>query len=341
MLDIKYQLLYVCAFFLSLILNYIARYIYIAFERYDVPNEIKTHSGKIPHSGGVAVFISVVITLFIIRFATHFPTGTLRELRYILIGSFLIFLIGIIDDFKKPKGIRAEVKFFIEVLIGIFMITRGFSIKFIMPTYIAYFLSVIWIVGITNALNIIDIMDGLCASQIIIASVAFYFITLPQEELYVNILAGTLGWAVLGFLPYNMSNKNKVFLGDSGSLFCGFILSVISLGAQYSEQNPLGVYAPVFILSLPIFDTFYVSYLRLKKGISPFQGSKDHFALRLETLGYSRKKIVMIASVFSVFTSFISFMLTRVDIFTGVFLFAVVAIFLFISGKYLSRVKVV
>lgn len=339
--DLSYQYLTILAFFFSIILNYITRRIYVALGRYDLPNELKTHSGKVPHSGGVAVFVAFLITLFIIRILTHFPTGTLRELRYILIGSFLIFIIGIVDDIKKPGGIKAEVKFFIEVLIAVFMITRGFSIKFISPTYIAYILTVVWIVGITNALNIIDIMDGLAASQIIISSVAFYFITLPQEELYVNILASTLAWAVLGFLPYNISSKNKVFLGDSGSLFCGFILSVISLGAQYSEQNPLGVYAPLFILAVPIFDTLYVSYLRLKKGISPFQGSKDHFALRLEMFGYSRKKIVMMTSIFSIITSFISFLLTRVSLGVGVFLFLFVVVILFVVGRHLSRIRVI
>lgn len=336
-----YQWYLFYAFFLSILLNFIIRIIYIKLNKFDVPNEIKTHKGKIPHSGGLAVFLAFLITLVIIRFSTNFPTGTLRELRYILIGSFMIFLVGIIDDLGKPKGIKAEYKFLIEVIIAIFMVTRGFSIKFITPEYIAYILSIIWIVGITNSLNIIDIMDGLSATQIIISSFAFYFITMPHEELYVNILVGTLAFSVLGFLPYNISEKNKVFLGDSGSLFCGFILSIVSLGAHYSDQNPLAVYAPIFILSVPIFDTLYVSYLRIKKGISPLKGSKDHFALRLEFIGYSRKKIVFLTSIFSIITSIFSFLLTRVNFELGAFLFFIVIVFLVAVGRYLSRVNII
>ncbi len=333
---------YIClAFIFSVVLNPIVRSLYVRWSVYDIPADIKTHHGMVPHSGGVAIFLSFLISLFIIRFTTHFPTGTLRELRYILLGAVIIFIIGFIDDMKKPSGIKAEVKFIIEIVVASFMVSRGFNIKFISPEYIAYILSVLWIVGITNALNIIDIMDGLSSSQIIIASFAFYFITLPQEELYVNLLAGGLGFSVLGFIPFNLSQKRKVFLGDSGSLFCGFILSVVSLGANYSEINPLAVYSPLFILCVPIFDTLYVSYMRMKRGMSPFKGSRDHFALRLEMMGYSRKRIVLMVSVFSIIMSFFSFVLTKVGLGVGIFIFICVLMFLFYAAKYISDVKII
>ncbi len=334
-------LAFILAFIFSLVLNPIIRSLYVRWSVYDVPGDIKTHHGMVPHSGGVAIFLSFLISLFIIRFTTHFPTGTLRELRYILFGATVIFLIGLIDDMKKPMGIKAEVKFLIELMLASFMVLRGFSIKFIAPDYIAYILSVLWIVGITNALNIIDIMDGLSSSQIVIASFAFYFITLPQEELYVNLLAGVIGFSVLGFIPFNLSQKRKIFLGDSGSLFCGFILSVVSLGANYSEINPLAVYSPLFILSVPIFDTLYVSYMRIKRGMSPFKGSKDHFAFRLEMMGYSRKRIVLMVCIFSIIMSFFSFVLTKVGLGVGILIFLFVLVFLFYAANYISGVKII
>ena len=330
----------VIGLFLSLIFNYITRKLYVAIGKYDIPTDIKTHSGMVPHSGGLAFLLSFVITLFIIRFTTHFPTGTLREIRYILIGLFFIFFLGIIDDFKKPEGLKPSVKFLIEVLVALFMIINGFKINFIHPQYLSWILSILWIVGITNAINIIDIMDGLAGSQIFIASLAFFFITLPQEELYVNIVAGVVSVSILGFLPYNFSSSKKVFLGDSGSLACGFLLSVISLGANYSDVNPLGVYAPVFILSVPIFDTIYVSYLRIRKGISPFKGTKDHYALRLEALGLSRKNIVIASSVFSIITSVLSYLLTKVSLYPGLLLFAILIFVFYCIGKYLSKVEI-
>lgn len=328
-------------FLLSLFLNYIMRRIYVFFERYDLPNEIKTHSKPVPHSGGVAVFLSFIITLIILRFTTHFPTGTLRELRYIIISSFFIFMIGIIDDIKKPKGLGPYTKFFIETIVAFFIVFEGFKIRFIYPEYVAWFLSVLWIVGITNAINIIDIMDGLAGSQILIASISFFFITLPQEELYVNIVSGILAVSILGFLPYNLSLSKKVFLGDSGSLFCGFLLSVMSLGARYSDMNPLGVYAPIFILSVPIFDTFYVSYMRIKKGLSPFKGSKDHYALRLHAIGFSKKDVVLISAIFCVLASILSYILTKVNIQVGFILFALLIFVFYLVGRYLSKVDIV
>lgn len=335
-----YFLCFLTALVISLLAVPVIRYISVKIGNYDVPNEIKTHSGKVPLSGGVAVFFSFSLTLILLRLFTSFPTGTLRELRYILIGGFLFLLIGIIDDLKKPTGIRAEYKFLIEVLIALFMVFRGFDIKFIEPKHFADLITVLWIVGISNAFNIIDIMDGLSSSQVFIACIAFFFISLPSEKIYVNSMAIALSGAVLGFIPYNISKKYKIFLGDSGSLFCGFILAVLSLGADYSHTNPLGVYAPVLILLVPIYDTLYVSYMRIKKGISPFKGTKDHFALRLEIAGYSRKKIVGISAAISIVLAFLAYVITRVNVYEGIFIYIMV----FISAVYfayrLSEIKI-
>lgn len=335
-----YILSFIISFFISLILVPFVRYLSIISGHYDVPNEIKTHKGNVPLSGGIAVFISFSLTLILFRFFTSFPTGTLREIRYILIGSFLILLIGFIDDIKKPEGIKAEIKFIIEVLLSIFMITRGFSINFIKPEYIGFILTILWIVGVTNAFNIIDVMDGLSSSQIFISSIAFLLITLPMEQIYVNFLSSALAGSILAFIPYNMSKRYKIFLGDSGSLFCGFLLSVISLGGGYSNTNPLGVYAPVLIFSIPVYDTLYVSYMRIKKGISPFHGTKDHFALRLEVMGYERKKIVIIASLISIVMSMFAYLVTRIITFHAIVLYIIALIFFFIVSKKISIVNV-
>jgi UDP-GlcNAc:undecaprenyl-phosphate GlcNAc-1-phosphate transferase len=336
--------LYIKSFLLALIISLIivpvVRYFSIRSEHYDIPNDIKTHKGKVPLLGGIGVFISFLITMLVVRFFTSFPSGTLRELRYIIIGASLIILIGLIDDLKKPRGISAEIKFIIEVLLALFMITRGFNIRFITPEYIAVILSVLWIVGVTNAFNIIDIMDGLSSSQVLVASLGFFLISMPSEDIYVNLLSITLAGAVLGFLPYNLSSKYKIFLGDSGSLFCGFILSITALGTSYSKMNPLGVYAPLLILSIPIYDTFYVSYMRIKKGISPLKGTKDHFALRLEMLGYTRKRILFITFIFSIILSLLAYLVTNVSVFYGVLIYLVALFLFFIASAYISRVDV-
>ncbi|MEW5951435.1 MAG: MraY family glycosyltransferase [Elusimicrobiota bacterium] len=332
---------YLFTFFISLAISLFAvplmRKAALFFGLCDKPNEIKTHKGSVPVLGGAAVFFSFAVSLIIMRFYTSFPTGTLRDLRYILAGAFLILLLGIADDFRKPKGLSVGFKFFIQFLIAFFMVFSGFRIKFIYPEYLSWILSMLWIVGVSNAFNIIDIMDGLSASQAFAAALAFWFIALPSEQIYVNFLAAALSGAALGFLPYNFSSRLKIFLGDSGSLFLGFVLAILSLGDEYSKNNVLAVYAPIFILAVPIYDTFFVSFMRIKKGISPFSGSKDHYALRMEKMGFSRKKIVYISFLFSVFLGFSAWLSTVLSWhWSALIYFTVGAEFVLISKKISS-----
>ncbi|MBI4345487.1 MAG: undecaprenyl/decaprenyl-phosphate alpha-N-acetylglucosaminyl 1-phosphate transferase, partial [Elusimicrobia bacterium] len=124
--------------------------------------------------------------------------------------------------------------------------------------------------------------------------------------------AALLG-AALGYLPWNLSPKAKIFMGDSGSMTLGFALSAVALGIDYSRVNPLGVYVPLFILLVPMYDTFYVMAVRISKGRSPFLGSKDHFALRLEALGFTRHQVVALAAAAAGLLSLCAFIVTRVS----------------------------
>jgi len=183
-------------------------------------------------------------------------------------------------------------------------------------------------------------MDGLSSSQVLIASLAFLIISIPSEAVYVNVLSASLAGSVGSFIPYNMSDRFKIFLGDSGSLFCGFLISVISLGVGYSNTNPIAVYVPILILSVPIFDTLYVSVMRIKSGISPFKGTRDHFALRLEMMGFDRKRIVIAVSGFSLIVSFISYLITTVTLVYGIFFYILVFVFFIFVAKVISKIKI-
>lgn len=339
--NIKFYLLcFFSAMALSLLFVPVIRRLSLRYGNYDIPTDIKTHKGRIPLSGGIAVFIAFSAVLIFMRFYTSFPTGTLRDLRYILIGGLIILILGFLDDIKKPEGLPVWLKFTIQFLVAIFMAIMGFRIKFIYPEYLGFILSVLWIVGITNALNIIDIMDGLASSQVLIASLGFLFIALPYESVYVNFLGSAMAGASLGFLPYNLSRKYKIFLGDSGSLFCGFILAILALGTEYSKVNPLGVYAPIFILAIPIYDTFFVSYMRLKKGISPFRGTKDHYALRLEKMGWTRNQIVFLSFIAATILAFSAFLVTRLSLFWGLSVYIIIGGEFLILSAFISKVKI-
>lgn len=329
------------AFLLAFLITPLVRKTALFFGLLDAPSSsIKTHTIPTPAIGGVAIYISYVSTLLLMRLWTRFPTGTLHTLRVLLIGGTVVFICGLFDDLKKPKGLDYRFKFLIEFLAAAALVFQGLRIRFIYPSYLAEILTLIWIVGITNAFNIIDIMDGLSASQAAIAAMGFLLISLPSEELYVNFASAALAGAAIGFLPWNFSKKRKIFMGDSGSLLLGFLLAGVSLGTRYSDINPAGVYAPLLILLVPIYDTLFVMILRMIKGKSPFMGSKDHFALRLEKMGYSRTQVVLIAALMAGFLGFCAFLATQFSLPWAIFLYATLSMPLLVLSRALARVAI-
>ncbi len=345
MIKIDNWILYAIAIFSSFALSFfltpLVRQIALTLGWVDSPSSpIKTHKVATPVAGGIALYFAYALTLIFLRLWTRFPTGTLHSLRALLIGGSLIFAGGIFDDIHKPKGLDYRVKFLIEFAAAAIVLLNGIRIRFISPNYVAAFLTLLWIVGITNALNIIDIMDGLCASQAAIAALGFLLISLPSEELYVNFASAALAGAALGFLPWNFSKKRKIFMGDSGSLLLGFLLACVSLGTRYSDINPAGVYAPLLILLVPMYDTLFVMILRLMKGKSPFMGSKDHFALRLEKMGYSRPQIVLIAAGIAGLLGFCGFLATQLHLLGAVILYGILIIPIFMLSRALTRVVI-
>lgn len=337
-------LLYLLTFLLSLIISLIFtplfRRIALKFDILDHPtNQVKTHNLPTPYLGGIPIWLGWAISLFIIRFFTHFPTGTLRNLRGILVGSIIILILGLIDD-SKPSGIGFKRKFLVQFIAAIAVFMFDIRLHFVSPYLLALGLSLLWIVGITNAFNIIDIMDGLSSGIAFIASLAFLFIALPTEQIYVNFCAAALAGACLGFIPFNLSKRRKIFMGDTGSLVIGFILASLSMGTSYTEVNEIGLFAPIFILAIPLYDTGLVMYIRWLKGKSPFMGSKDHFALRLEEIGYNRKKILFITYIAGIILSFVAFLFTRLTFIWALLLFSIVAIIAVYITFWLGKIQI-
>ena len=338
--SLLYIICLISAVLLSFAFTPFCRIIALKTGEVDKPTDIKTHKNPTPLFGGVAVFISFSLVLVLIRLFTSFPTGTLHDLRVILLGGLGMFLLGLIDDIKKPEGLSVRAKFLFQFIISGMTVHYGFGIHFLTPEYLASIISVIWIAGVSNAFNLIDIMDGLSSSQIVLCSLGFLMIAFPSEAVYVNFASAALAGAALGFIPWNMSEKNKIFMGDSGSLFCGYAMSVIALGATYTDVNPLGVYAPLLVLSVPVFDTIFVSVMRMKKGMSPFKGSLDHFALRLEKAGMSRKSVVLVTSGATLIMCVAACALTLLKLTGGMILLAATALSVFLVAYQLAKIKV-
>lgn len=338
------SLLYILTFgmglFISMGLTPLFRRIAIACNIIDHPHsEIKTHRVPTPYLGGLAIWSGWIISLFLIRLFTHFPTGTLRSLRGIIFGSSIIVLLGLVDDII-PKGLGFKIKFLVQTLAAIVVVIFGVQIHFISPSFVAIGFTILWIVGITNAFNIIDIMDGLSCGTAVIAALAFLFIALPTEMIYVNFCSAALAGACLGFLPFNFSKRLKIFMGDTGSLTIGFILASLSVGTSYTKENYLGLFAPLLIVAIPLYDTVLVMILRWKKGQSPFLGSRDHFALRLEKKGLTRPQVIMATYAAGLFMSAGAYAVTRVSPSTAMIIFSAYGAAALAAGYWLSRVKI-
>lgn len=216
----------------SFLLAPVFRWIALRYNILDHPSSnIKTHQQSTPYLGGCAIALAFILSLTISRYLSDYPPGLLRPIQGIFFGGFLVFLLGLVDDIVLG-GLSYKKKFLIQIAASSVLLFYGIHIQFAQPRWLAFILTVIWITGVMNAVNIIDIMDGLAAGTALIAALAFLFISLPTEQFYVNLTAGALAGACFGFLPYNFSKNQKMFMGDTGSLFIGFILGSLSLGTS-------------------------------------------------------------------------------------------------------------
>lgn len=335
-----YFITFFTAYVLSLILTPFFRYVAMKFNIYDKPiTAVKTHKMSTPYLGGLAIWSGWVISLILIRFITNFPTGTLNNIRSVLVGSFLLLILGLCDDIKKG-GLGFKFKFLIQIMACIIVVV-GFDIRinFIENYFLSVLISIFWIIGLSNAFNLIDIMDGLSCGVAAIAAFFFFIIALPSEMIYVNFCACALIGGCLGFLPFNLSKTKKIFMGDTGSLSIGFILATIAMGTSYTKINPIAIFAPILILTIPIYETTFVSIIRMKKGRNPFLGSKDHFPLRLEKLGFTRKQILIFIYILSFVFGTFAYIIVNINETLSYIIFSIVMIVLFCFSVKLSKVK--
>ncbi len=336
--------LYFGCFLLALVVSLLAtplmRMLAISLGILDHPlSDVKTHKAPTPYLGGMAVAFGMSVALLFARAYTRFPTGTLRSLRGIFFGGTIILLLGLVDDIKL-KGLGYRFKFLVQITAALCLLSFDIRIHFVRPTWVGDFLTIVWVVGIINAVNIIDIMDGLAGGIAIISSLGFLFISLPSEQIYVNFASSALAGALLGFIPFNLSRRHKIFLGDTGSLFTGFMLAALSMGTSYTHVNNAGVFAPILVLGIPLYDTILVFFLRLQKGISPFLGSHDHYALRLERHGFYREEILVLSYAMSLLLTFAAYEVTLV-IFEYAMLNNVLVVALALGfGSWLARIRI-
>jgi UDP-GlcNAc:undecaprenyl-phosphate/decaprenyl-phosphate GlcNAc-1-phosphate transferase len=284
------MLLYIVTFVLSLILSLyltpVMRRAALQFGIVDRPDgKLKKHKKPIAYLGGVAIYLSFLLAL---SFSFRFD----QELLGLLLAGTIILLLGLIDDLGFLKTWAKVAGQLIAVLV---LVKSGIFIKLaFLPLYVRIPLTFLWLVGMINAFNIIDVMDGLSGGVALFASLAFFSVSLLNGRITIAIIAIALAGSLLGFLRYNFTPA-RIYLGDTGSMFLGFMIGALAINGSYTEKDVLGFLAPVVILGIPIFDTCQVMIARWRKGVPVYRGSPDHYALRLRAAGLSVKGVIWLS----------------------------------------------
>ncbi len=253
-----------------------------------VPRARDLHLQPVPLLGGAAIYGGFVIALLIFGDRAY-----VRELVAILIGATLVSLFGLADD---RWGLHARIKLGGQLLAGITLLLGDVQIQLFGQPWLNWLITLIWVIGITNAINFLDNMDGLSGGVASIAAAFFLLLAAMNEprQFLVGAMAAALLGACIGFLRYNL-NPATIFMGDTGSLFIGFILAALAIKLRFLGNTTLVTWMiPLCVLALPLFDTCLVCVSRLRRGVNPFTtAGKDHLSHRLHHLGMTKREAVM------------------------------------------------
>jgi UDP-GlcNAc:undecaprenyl-phosphate GlcNAc-1-phosphate transferase len=282
-------LIFVTALLFSIVATPLARRLALYAGIVDVPNARKVHGAPVPLLGGAAIYAGFMLALLFLGDRAY-----VRELVGILLGATFFSLFGLADD---HWGLHAYLKLGGQFLAGVILILGGTQV-YLFPSYpwLNWAITLLWVVGITNALNLLDNMDGLSGGVTTVAATFFLLLAAMGRppQILVGALAAALVGACIGFLRYNL-NPATIFMGDAGALFLGFLLAALGIKLRFPSNVPWITWlVPLCVLALPIFDTSMVFVSRMRRGKNPLTTpGKDHLSHRLVALGLTRREAVL------------------------------------------------
>lgn len=300
-MEINYFVLwasFLTAFVLALIFTPLAIWLAPKIGAMDIPkDERRVHSRPIPRFGGMAIFIGIMAATLIFIMPKFIPG---KSIEGILIGGALVYIFGVVDDLFD---ISPKFKFLGQILCACIVYASGIRLDFIndflggedliMSNVVAFFATVLWVVGITNAINLVDGLDGLAAGITAIASLCIAYAGYIHGHYVAATAMLTVAGGALGFLPYNF-HPAKIFMGDGGSQFLGFCLATFSLIQPVKSATVVSVAIPALVLGLPIFDTAFAILRRILRKQSIVVADKEHLHHRIMRAGFGQRRSVMI-----------------------------------------------
>ena len=320
------------SFGLALILTPLVRAYARRFRFIAVPKMDRWHKKPTAMLGGTAIWLSVVISSLVFTIHTTY-------VKQILMASTFLFLVGLVDDLIHIKPYQ---KLIGQILGAAFVVYYGLSLPWTGSKILNMALAIFWLIGITNAINLLDNMDGLAAGISIIAAgfLSLSFVTTGQFP--EALLLGIFATALLGFLIYNF-NPASIFMGDCGSMFVGFFLAssaLINVSGGRSRSFLPVLAVPILVLFIPIFDTTFVTVLRKLSGRAASQGGRDHTSHRLVALGMSERHAVLMLYGFAALSGLLAILVQRARLDISLAAIAGFTIVLTLVGVYLAGVKV-
>ena len=285
----------------------------------DAPDARKVHKQPIPRIGGLGIYLAFVLAIGGVMSSAALDTEISKGLTGLLLGGTMIVALGLIDDYKN---LPAKVKLLGQIIaasvlvigfdVRIDFISDPFGDYFFFEEYFAIPATIFWIVGITNTVNLIDGLDGLAAGVATIASITIFLVALQQGFIFVAVITAALAGSAMGFLYYNF-NPARIFMGDTGSMFLGFILSGVSVIGAVKSAATIALIVPVLALGLPILDTTFAIVRRYRGGVPIFKPDKGHLHHRLLALGFSQRQAVLLMYVISALLGLSAVAMTEVS----------------------------
>lgn len=347
---IEFIICFVLAFILAFSATPIAKKIAFKIGAVDVPRDNRRmHKKPIARLGGLAIVSAFLVSVLFNVAGNMFNTSNLinpnEQFWGFIIGALIIVGIGAVDDAKQ---LSAKVKLVFQLIAAIIVVFTGTRIEIltnpfsdvgfsVLSPWVSYPLSIFWIVGITNAINLIDGLDGLAAGVSSIASLSLFFVSVISGELGTAILTAALAGATLGFLPYNF-NPAKIFMGDSGALFLGYTLSVVSIQGLLKQYAAIAIAIPLLVLGLPLFDTLFAILRRILQGKSPMEPDRGHLHHRLIDMGLSQKQSVVVMYTVSTALGLCAIVLADKGVLSAIILVISVSVFVIAGARYMSEV---
>ena len=282
----------------------IARQAALKYGIVDAPDgRLKHQQEPVPYFGGLAIYLAFLMSL---AFTFEFRHDVLG----IILGGTIVVMLGLIDDF----GVLTPATKLAGQLLAVFVLIKsGIRIEIAaFPEWLDLLLTLIWMIGLINAFNLLDIMDGLSAGIGAVSAIGLFIAAwLEGDQTTAFLLAALIG-SLVGFLKYNWKPA-RIYMGDTGAMFIGLLLGAMAMIGKYPSDHPLSLLAPVFILGIPIFDTLFVMWIRYQRGLPIFWGSPDHIAIRLRHWGMPVPHIVLTSYVATAVVAGIGLLLMTVQ----------------------------